>query len=69
MRAPHLQSRALLLFALAATILMVIEARKHGVKFVWLYIAGGLAIAISVTFSPVSDRPRITHGHIRRAPP
>jgi hypothetical protein len=40
----------ILLFALAATILMVIEARKHGVKFVWLYIAGGLAIAISVTF-------------------
>jgi hypothetical protein len=29
---------------------MVIEARKHGVKFVWLYIAGGFAIAISVTF-------------------
>jgi Terpene cyclase DEP1 len=35
---------------LAATILMAIEARKHGVKFVWLYIAGGFAIAISVTF-------------------
>jgi hypothetical protein len=29
---------------------MVIEARKHGVKFVWLYIVGGFAIAISVTF-------------------
>ena len=40
----------ILLFALAATILMVIEARKHGVKFVWLYIAGGFALAISVTF-------------------
>ena len=40
----------ILLFFLAATILMVIEARKHGVKFVWLYIAGGWAIAISVTF-------------------
>jgi Terpene cyclase DEP1 len=40
----------ILLFALAATILMVIEARKHGVKFVWLYIAGGFAIAVSVTF-------------------
>jgi hypothetical protein len=38
------------LFFLAAMILMVIEARKHGVKFVWLYIAGGFAIAISVTF-------------------
>jgi hypothetical protein len=40
----------ILLFALAATILMVIEARKHGVKFVWLYIAGGFTIAVSVTF-------------------
>jgi hypothetical protein len=40
----------LLLFGLAAIILMVIEARKHGVKFVWLYIAVGFAIAISVAF-------------------
>jgi hypothetical protein len=40
----------LLLLSLAAMILMVIEARKHGVKFVWLYIAGGFAIAISVAF-------------------
>ena len=38
------------LFFLAAAILMVIEARKHGVRFVWAYIVGGLAIAISVTF-------------------
>lgn len=38
------------LFFLAAAILMVIEARKHGVRFVWLYIIGGLLIAISVTF-------------------
>jgi hypothetical protein len=40
----------LLLFFLAAMILMVLEARRHGVKFVWLYIAWGFAIAISVTF-------------------
>lgn len=40
----------LLLFALAGIILMVIEARKHGVKFVWLYVVGGFAIAISFTF-------------------
>ena len=38
------------LFLLAAAILMVIEARKHGVKYVWAYIIGGLLIAISVTF-------------------
>jgi len=37
----------ILLFFLAAAILMVVETRKHGVKFVWLYIAGGLAIASS----------------------
>lgn len=40
----------IVLFFLAAAILMVIEARKHSVRFVWLYIVGGLAIAISVTF-------------------
>ena len=40
----------ILLFFLAAAILMVIEARKHEVRFVWAYIAGGFAIAISVTF-------------------
>jgi hypothetical protein len=38
------------LFGLAVAILMVIEARKHGVRFVWAYIVGGFAIAISVTF-------------------
>jgi hypothetical protein len=43
-------SADLLLLSLAAMILMVIEARKHGVKFVWLYIVGGFAIAISVAF-------------------
>lgn len=40
----------LLLLFLAAAILMVVEARRHGVPFVWAYIAGGLLIAISVTF-------------------
>ena len=40
----------IVLFFLAAAILMVIEARKHGVRFVWAYIVGGLAIASSVTF-------------------
>ena len=39
-----------MLFFLAAGIFMVVEARKHGVRFVWAYIAGGLTIAISVTF-------------------
>jgi hypothetical protein len=38
------------LFSVAAAVLMVIEARKHAVRFVWLYIVGGLLIAISVTF-------------------
>jgi hypothetical protein len=40
----------IVLFFLATAILMVVEARKHGVRFVWAYIVGGLAIAISVTF-------------------
>lgn len=38
------------LFLLAGTGLMVAEARKLGVRFVWLYVILGFAIAISVTF-------------------
>ena len=38
------------LLLLAVAILMVIEARRLGVRFVWAYILGGFAIAISVTF-------------------
>lgn len=40
----------ILLFALAAAVLMVIEARKHGIKYVWLYIVGSGLTAISITF-------------------
>lgn len=38
------------LFFLAAAIFMIVEARRLGVRFVWLYVLGGLFIAISVTF-------------------
>ena len=38
------------LLGLAVAILMVIEARRVGVKFVWAYIIGAFAIAISVVF-------------------
>jgi uncharacterized protein DUF2834 len=38
------------LLLLAVAILMVIEARRLGVKYVWAYIVGGFLIAISVTF-------------------
>lgn len=38
------------LFLLAAAILMVLEARRVGVRFVWAYLIGGFLIAISVTF-------------------
>jgi hypothetical protein len=38
------------LFLLAATVWMVLEARRLGVRFVWLYVVLGLLIAISVTF-------------------
>ena len=38
------------LLLLAATGLMVAEARKLGIRFVWLYVILGFAIAISVTF-------------------
>ena len=40
----------LLLFGLPVLILMVAEARKHGIKFVWAYIAAGFLTAISIVF-------------------
>jgi hypothetical protein len=38
-----------LIFGMSVAILMVVEARKYGVRFVWLYIVGGFFVAISVT--------------------
>ena len=38
------------LFGLAVAILMVTEARRVGVKFVWAYIIGAFAIAVSAVF-------------------
>ncbi len=38
-----------LMLGLSVAILMVVEARKYGVRFVWLYIVGGFFVAISVT--------------------
>ena len=40
----------LFLFGLAVLILMVIEARKHNIRFLWAYVFVGFAIAISVAF-------------------
>ncbi|WNG92098.1 DUF2834 domain-containing protein [Mycobacterium sp. ITM-2016-00318] len=40
----------LMLFGLAAVIFMVVEARKQGIKFVWLYVAASYAVAISAAF-------------------
>lgn len=37
-------------FLLTATAFMVIEARRLGVRLVWLYVLFGFLIAISVTF-------------------
>jgi NO-binding membrane sensor protein with MHYT domain len=40
----------IVLLTVALAILMVIEARKHNVKYVWAYILAGFLIAISVAF-------------------
>lgn len=40
----------LFLLGIPLAILMVAEARKHGVRFVWLYLIGSAVTAISVTF-------------------
>lgn len=39
-----------LLVGLSAAILMVIEARKHNVRFVWAYLVGAFFVGISVAF-------------------
>jgi hypothetical protein len=59
-----------LLLAISAATLMVIAARRHGVKYVWLYIAGAFVTAISVVFPlfliarelrmGTSDAPRLS---------
>ena len=38
------------LFALAAFVFMVLEARRLGIRFVWVYILLSLGIAVSVMF-------------------
>jgi len=69
----------ILFFFLAAAIFMVLEARKHGIRFVWVYILAGMFIDISVAFPlfliarelrmGTSDRPRLRgrHDPARRA--
>ena len=37
-------------FALAANLWMVLEARRIGLKWVWLYIVAGALVAVSVAF-------------------
>jgi hypothetical protein len=43
-------SNDIALFSLAAFIFMVLEARKLGIRFVWIYILLSLCIAVSVMF-------------------
>lgn len=38
-----------LMLSMSVVILMVVEARKYRMRLVWLYILGGVFIAISVT--------------------
>lgn len=40
----------IILLFFAAAIFMVLEARRLGIRYAWAYIAGGMLIAISVTF-------------------
>ncbi|WP_396925334.1 DUF2834 domain-containing protein [Mycolicibacterium sp.] len=40
----------LLFVALAATVLIIAEGRRLGVRYVWAYVAAGFLIAISVSF-------------------
>lgn len=40
----------LFLFGLAVIVFMILEARRLGVRFVWLYLLVGMLVAISVSF-------------------
>ena len=43
-------SNDLLFLCAAAIVWMLVEARRHKIRFVWLYVVLSFAIAISVTF-------------------
>ncbi len=47
----------LLLLTAAAIVLMVVEARKHGVRYVWAYIIGGMLDRDQRDLSAVPHRP------------
>nr|WP_090344204.1 DUF2834 domain-containing protein [Mycolicibacterium malmesburyense]CRL75519.1 hypothetical protein CPGR_03604 [Mycolicibacterium malmesburyense] len=55
------------LFLLAAVIFMVYEARKHGIRFVWVYVIASFFVAISVTF-PLFLLARELRIHCTEAP-
>ena len=42
----------LMLFGLAAVIFMVVEARKQGIKFVWLYVGPHTSLRSVLRFPP-----------------
>jgi Protein of unknown function DUF2834 len=53
------------LFSLAASVFLVLEARRLGCRFPWLYVVLGLLVAISVTFPLfliARERRLATHG-------
>ena len=43
-------SSDLLVLTATAVVWMVVEARRHAIRFVWIYVAMGFAVAISVAF-------------------
>ncbi len=43
-------SNDLLFMLIAAFVFMVVEARRIGIRHLWIYLAGSFLIAVSVTF-------------------
>ena len=61
----------LVLLTLAALVFMVVEARRLGIKHVWMYVVLTFAIAISVMFPLflIARERRLSETCARRMPP
>lgn len=53
----------ILMFGLAAAVWMVVDARRHQIRFVWAYILGSFLVAVSVSYPLflIAREVRVSH--------